>query len=139
MGLITVQDLETRLGRALDPTQTAQAEAFIEDASALVQDIAGTDFINDSGVLEVPGSVVPVVVAMVRRAMENPLGRTGENLGDYGWQMNAGGVTPATLYATRREIRIIRRAVQKPRYGAVTLEGQLPYVYFPATDDLTIN
>lgn len=137
MGLITVQDLETRLGRTLNLTEAAQAEAFIEDASALVQDIAGTDFMVD-GVLTVPGSVVPVVVAMVRRATENPLGRTGENLGDYGWQMNAGGNAPATLFATKREIRIIRRAVQKPRYGAVTLEGQLPYTHSPLSDDLLL-
>lgn len=138
MGLITVQDLEARLGRTLNPTEATQASTLIDDASFLVMDIAGTDFMVD-GVLAVPGSVVPVVVAMVRRAMENPLGRTGENLGDFGWQQNAGGVTPATLFPTKREIRIVRRAVQKPRYGAVTLEGQLPYVRYPETDELPLN
>lgn len=135
MALISVADLETRLGRALDAAETAQAEAFIEDASALVMDIARTDFVNaETGAVEVPPAIVPVIVAMVRRALENPLGRTGENLGDYGWQMNVGGVSPATLFSTKREIRTIRRAVGQPRYGTVPLEAPMPTGYAPTSE-----
>lgn len=127
--LITVADLETRLGSSLGETESAQAEALIDDASALVRDVAEDDFINDDGALDVPPEIVPVVATMVRRSMENPLGRTGETLGDYSWQQqpSGGAGMPATLYPTRREKRIIRRAAKKLSVGTMTLEGYLPH------------
>lgn len=123
--LIAVSDLETRLNTTLGSDESAQAEALIQDASALVRDYADDDFIADDGTLDVPDAVIPVVVSMVRRARENPLGRTAENLGDFGWQQqpSGGAGTPPTLYATRREKRIVRRAAQKSSVGTVQLEG----------------
>lgn len=135
--LITVPDLAARLGVDFTSAQTAQATVLIDDASALVRDIAGEDFIDPvTGFLTVPASIIPVVVAIVRRALNNPMGYTGENMGDYGWQMNIGS-QPASVFPTRNEKRVIRRAVSKFSAGSVALEGYYPYSN--KSDDLTIN
>lgn len=132
--LIQVSDLTDRLGRSLDETETTQAEALIDDASALIRDVADDDFLNDSGTLDVPPSIVPVVVTMVRRALENPRGLSGEQLGSYSWQAQG---QQAAIYANRNEKRIIRRAVSKLGVGTAQLEGYLPLRdTVPVGDDL---
>lgn len=133
--LIQVTDLETRLGRTLSSTQTTQAEALIDDASALVGDIADTDFLDDAGDLDVPPAIVPVVVKMVRRELENPRGLTMETIGGYTWQSQTQG-GPGTLYATRSEKRTIRRAVSKLGAGSAQLEGYMPLRTFAFEDEL---
>lgn len=123
--LITVEAYATRLGRALTEDEAAQAEALIVDASGLVRDEADDDFLDDTtGDLTVPDSVVAVVYGMVRRAMENPRGLTGETLGDYTWQ--SGGSSSSGIYLMRTEKRTIRKAVGKLSVGTVQLEGDLP-------------
>lgn len=113
MALITVEDYGIRVGTTYDAGDSSpsaaqeQIEAIIEDASALVLQIAQLD--TDWTVDDVPAAVVPVLVSMVRRAIENPRGLSGEQLGDYQWQAGQ-GISAATIYATRREERIIRRA-----------------------------
>ena len=123
--LISIEQLNARLGQTLADDAEDQALAFIEDASELVLQIAAGngdapawDSPNDP-----PGVIVPVVVSMVRRAIENPRGLSGEQLGDYQWQAGQGG--QASIYATRREERIIRRAAGRLGAGAVYLEGYL--------------
>lgn len=123
--LISIDQLNDRLGQTLAGDAETQAEAFIEDASELVLQIAtgngdapAWDSPND-----LPGAVVPVIVSMVRRAIENPRGLSGEQLGDYQWQAGQGG--QASIYATRREERIIRRAAGRLGAGTVQLEGYL--------------
>lgn len=120
MALITTTQLTDRLGRVLDATQTTQAEAFIDDASALVLQIA--DLETDWTDADVPDAVVPVVVNMVRRALENPRGLTSEQIGNYQWQASAGS---SAIYATTQERRIIRRSAGKLSIGTVALEGYL--------------
>lgn len=122
--LIKVGKLETRLGRTFDDPEKARAEAFIADASALIRDIADDDFLDDDGNLNVPASIVPVVVSMVRRGFDNPRGLTSETLGDYTWQ--ASGNAMSGIYATRKEKIVIRRAVSKLGAGTAQLEGYLP-------------
>lgn len=118
--LITFPELQARPG--FENVDQVTAEALIEDASALVRDIA--DPVDLDPEVGVPGAITPVVVSMVRRAVGNPFGRTGEQLGDYGWQAQSGGGS-GTIYATRNEQRIIRRAVKKFGPRAVTLRS--PY------------
>lgn len=43
--LATTTDVETRLGRSLSETETARAEAFLDDASALVVSYTGQQFL----------------------------------------------------------------------------------------------
>lgn len=123
--LVTVADLETRLGRTLTTTaENDQAKAYIADASALVREIAEDDFLNDdTGSLEVPPVIVPVVVSMVRRGINNPMGRSSEDFGDASWQ----GM--GSIYATKREKAIIRQASPTtglPGAGEITLDSYLP-------------
>jgi hypothetical protein len=113
--LITLDELLARPGFA--GVDEGEAEAVLEDASALVAEIA-KPVVLDAATL--PPAIVPVLVAMVRRGLSNPLGRSGETLGDYTWQ---GGTD---LYATRREQAIIRRAAGALGAANVVLDSDLP-------------
>ena len=120
--LITFEDLAARPG--FDGVDQGEAEAVITDASSLVAQIAGlsTPWTAET----VPDAVVPVLVSMVRRGLNNPLGHSGETLGDYTWQ-GAGG-----LYATRAEQRIIRKAAGRSSVSSVNLDSPLPLPPFVA-------
>lgn len=97
---------------------------LLDDASGLVRDIADP-LLDDVEEPDTPESIVPVVVSMVRRGLDNPRELSGEQIGDYGWQ-SQGGSSSGSIYATRREVRIIRRAVRKLGAGSVQLTGELP-------------
>lgn len=114
--LITFEQLTARPG--FDGADQDEAEALIGDASALVAQVAdlATPWTADT----VPDAVVPVIVSMVRRGLNNPLGHSGETLGDYTWQ-GAGG-----LYATKQEKAIIRRAAGTLGAKNATLDSDLP-------------
>lgn len=139
--LISIEDLEARTGKEYAGTQLAQAEAFIEDASDLVRLIAETDFHDDAGALDLPGAIRPVVVAMVRRALEVPVGAaaglTAEMVGAYSWQSaggDAGSGPAASLYATKREVRIIRKAAGLSSLKSIPIES--PYTTTAGSDVL---
>lgn len=128
--LITVAELEARTAKTYAGDELAKVTALIEDASDLVRLIAdGADFHDAVGDLALPGAIRPVVVAMVRRALEVPAGAaaglTGEQLGAYGWQQNPGGGAAASLFATKREVRIIRKAAGVSSLKSVPI--QTPY------------
>lgn len=121
--LITVAQLEARLAYSVD---AAQATTLIDDASALIRDAAGTDFLDpDTGALVVPAGVVPVVVRVVNRAIENPLGHDSETQGNYTWR-NESRDGSAGVHLTSRDVRDVRRAVGKLAAGSVVMEGDLP-------------
>lgn len=124
--LVAVDEVETRLGRALTGAEAARAEARIVDVSGEVYALAGEDAFHDSGGgLDVPAVVVAVVCDAVIRLVENPRGLTGETIGDYNWQANnARG--RALLYLTAAEARAVRRAAGLPSVGTITLQGDLP-------------
>jgi hypothetical protein len=125
VGLISIEQLEARLGRALAGNEEDQAEAFIDDASALVLQIAAGqgDEPEWTSPNDPPATIIPVVTSMVRRALENPRGLSGEQLGDYQWQAGQGG--QVSIYATSNERRIIRRAAGVLGVGTAQLEGDL--------------
>lgn len=136
--LIDVTAYATRLGRTLDEAEEAQAVAYIADASALVRLAAGEDFLDELGELdEVPDAIVGVVVAMVRRAVENPRALTGETLGDYSWQ--SGGSSSTGIYLMRAEKRTVRQAVGKLSVGVLQLEGDLPVRGFVSLQSLVTD
>lgn len=122
MGLITLPELLARPG--FEDIDSTQAEALIEDASALVRDCV-SPLLDDVEAPDTPKSVVAVLVSMIRRGSSNPLGHTQEQLGDYGYSQG-GGDGIATLYLTRREKRIVRKAVGKLGAGSLNMEGDLP-------------
>ena len=107
--LITVAQLEARLGETFSGTKLAQVETLLDDASALVRQVARTDFATS-----VPATIVTVVGQMVRRALDNPGELTGENMGTYGWQAQQPSPSGGSLYITRAERRIIREAAERP-------------------------
>lgn len=115
--LITVADLETRLGRTLEGAEADQADAFIDDASAIVRSIVGDDDKLDP----TPDAVVPVVVGMVRRALENPHGHESERVGNYQYS----GAKTEGIFATKAEAKALRKATGTLSVGSVELEGYL--------------
>lgn len=125
--LITTAQFTARTGRTLTAAETTQVEALIDDASALVADIVNDTAITgtwDATVAgSVPSSVIPVVVAMVRRGLENPNGYTSESVGTYSYSGGAG----VGLWATREEARTIRKAVGTSAVGSLNLSSHLNY------------
>ena len=122
MAIVTVDYLRALPGFAAASTKTLQA--LIGQASALVVDYADP-YLDDATAADCPEAVQVVVSGMVRRGLSNPRGVVQENLGDYGYTMGSdGGV--ATLYMTRREQKIVRRAVGKLGAGSVAMTGDLP-------------
>jgi hypothetical protein len=121
-GLITVAELTARPG--FEDLDSGQATALIADASALVREAADPE-LDAVESPDTPPVVVAVMVNMIRRGLDNPRGNAQETLGDYSYTAGAtGGV--ATLYLTRRERRLVRRAAGKLGAGALSMTGDLP-------------
>lgn len=125
--LITIDQFEARTGRSLTASQVTQATALISDASALAVDIVGDSDITDAWDVDTPGtvpaSVVPVVVSMVRRGMDNPHGFTGESNPGYSYT----GASGVGVFAERYEVRAIRKAAGTSGVAALNLDSHLPY------------
>jgi hypothetical protein len=110
--LADVGGLEARLGRVFEGAEATRVIALLDDASSLVRDVAGKDWIDpDTGALElVPGTVRATVLRAVERAVRNPEGFSAESAGDYSYQRT--GVQPG-IYLTEAEEKAIRRAIGK--------------------------
>ena len=108
--LADVPDLEARPGREFSDEETTRAAALLDDASALVRDVAGKTWIDpETGErLPVPGSIRWVVLRAAERAVRNPEGFSAESAGDYSYQRT--GVQPG-IHLTENEEKVIRRAV----------------------------
>ena len=104
-GLISVADLDAR---QVEYADSAQAQAAIDDASAVARACVEPVFddLDVSGT--VPDVVKAVVVGMVRRVLTNPRGLASEALGDYSFA--TGSPSVATLLPTAREKKLLRRA-----------------------------
>jgi hypothetical protein len=110
--LATIPELEARLGRVLTGAELDRANGLLDDASALVRDVAGKTWIDPgTGLLEpVPGSIRWVVLRAAERAIRNPQGFSSESAGDYSYQRT--GVEPG-VYLTEGEEKAIRKAIGK--------------------------
>lgn len=104
MGLIAVSDLDAR---QVEYADTAQAQAAIDDASAVARACV-SPVLDSVDTPDTPAAVVAVVVGMVRRVLANPRGLQSETLGDYTYA--AGSNSVATLLPTQRERRLLRQA-----------------------------
>ena len=121
--LATLPDFEVRYGRELDGDEVARALALLDDASALIRDVAGDDFDT------VPATVLFVVCEVVRRAFDNPAGLQGETIGDYSWRTGYTGVSRSAssgVYLTDEEKSIVRRAAGTLSVVTLTMTSALP-------------
>ena len=123
--LITMAHYLARTGSDLADINTDQVSALITDASALVIDVVNdTDVTDTWDTSTVPASIVPVVVAMIRRAIDNPNGYRSESIDGYSF---TGGTETTGLFATRGETRVIRRAVGASGVATLNLGSDLHY------------
>lgn len=129
--LVTHAELQQRPG--FENVTEDDVSGLLEDASAEVRLVAEPE-LDDVESPDTPPMVRAVVVNMVRRGLTNPRGVAQETLGDYSY--SAGGSGIATLYMTRREKRLVRRAVGKLGVGTAQLEGDLPLPREIDIDDL---
>lgn len=134
MALITHAQLVAYPG--FDGVSEADVAGLLKGASALVELIT-SPVVLDAATL--PPAIEPVLVDMVRRGLNNPHGRSSEQLGDYGWQ---GQGATVRMYPTREEKRIIRMAAGRMGANTSWLEGPLPLpasryaVGYSGSDDL---
>lgn len=122
--LITVETFAVRTKRDVfaDPGDYDHIAALIADASALAIDIVGNPTVTDEWSSDdVPAAVVPVIVAMVRRGVDNPHGFTSERSFEYQYQ----GASDAGVFATQRESVALRRAAGRSTLTVVDLDGYM--------------
>ena len=131
--LITQTQFENRAGMAvstLTGVKLAQFTAFAEDASALIRDEAGLDFVDEADQLAVPAGILPVAFRVVHRAMENPLGHASQTDGTFTWRKEV-GAGAAGVYLTDEDADDINAALAEPATGftAVSMSNfDLPVV-----------
>ncbi|MBT2383876.1 hypothetical protein [Streptomyces sp. ISL-11] len=103
-------DIAVRLGRDLDPGERPRVEAFIHDATALVQDYCGSGYRD-----EAPG-IRAVICAEVIRWLAMQPGVLSERTGDvevtYGAAASAQSLSPASRAALKR---------YRPKFGSIPL------------------
>lgn len=108
----TVEDLEARLGVALDEhgPDYDRAAAALDDASALVRN-AGIPWVDDHDELvdDMPDVVFSVTLAAALRAYQNPTGAERQTVGDVTVAYSSGG-EGGGVYLTRAERAAIRKA-----------------------------
>lgn len=124
--LVTVEQVQVRMGRTFAGDELAQVQALITDASALavqlVNDADTTDAWDAGTVGTVPDAVVPAVVGMVRRSLDNPHGFTSERSFEYSYA----GASSEGVFATSAEARAIRRAAGAVGVTTVHLSAPTP-------------
>lgn len=103
------------------PHPSATVLALIEDAEAILVDIVGDTGVTDGWAASgAPPLVVPAIVAMVRRAADNPHGFSSERVQEYSYS----GATRGGVLPTAREARLIRRAAGQTSVRSIPLEGE---------------
>lgn len=135
--LAPVSALETRLGLAagtLAGADLARAQANLGDVSSLVRAEAsqirpGTTWVDPvtGTTITAPDEVVTVVCQAAKRAYENPSGYSGENVGDYGYQVPVTGV-----YLTVEEKAIVKRAARGATVGPA-YDTRTPSAFYDPT------
>lgn len=118
---------ELRYSGTVPAADDSRILALLMDASTLIREIAGDDYVDDAGELETFPDVFTVIcVEAVRRVYDNPQGLTGETIGNYAWR---GPTNGGAVSLTPDEVRAIRRAAGNLGLVSVTLSSDLPCVY----------
>jgi len=135
--LATLTQLESRYDSSVD--NPGRAQALLDDASALVREVAGSDYVDvDNALTGVPQRIISIVCEVTRRAYENPRGLQGETLGDYTWRAGYTGTKGSAamgVYLTSAEQSAVRRAAGKFGASSVSLTKLMPYVPTSAVDE----
>lgn len=119
--LASVDQLEARMSERLETTDMIRAEALLEDASALIRQEAGEDWVDDNGELaEVPDIIVTVTVAVARRALTNPDQLQSESISSDAYSYTR--TNSSDVYLKAAERKAIRRAVGRSSAGSVEFE-----------------
>lgn len=150
--LADVEDLIARLGSEITgDSDTARAEAAIEDVSAFIREEAHKTWVSpdDPTVLDVPPVIRTIALRVAERSYRNPEGFSSESAADYSYQRN-GATGEGGLYFTERELKQIRRAAGRSglwtqqvtrgdlhAQGTVWLEDSFGCELFPA--DVSYN
>jgi len=120
-------------------TDPAVALAKLRSASTRVRSFVGLDYVDEEGELveDIPDEVVTVVIDAAERAIVNPRGVTGEQVGQYSYQIASGG--GGGIYLTKQEKAMLRAIRGGSGISSVKMESNLPdhygnTVYLPVTD-----
>ena len=124
--LATYAQFVARLGSTPIGPEIERAKAALEDASALVRNEAGEEWLDDDGDLEtVPAAIVAVTLEVARRAFKNPDGVSQAAVGDVSVSY-ARDDGSGIVYLTRDERRVIRRAGGRQAVGSIQLTAPAP-------------
>jgi hypothetical protein len=101
--LAQVEDLADRLGRDLtDASEVRRAAAALDDASGMVRDESGRDWVDDPA----PQPLVTVVLAAALRVLRNPEGYLSQTTGPFSVTRDRGELG---VYLTETERALCRR------------------------------
>jgi len=108
--LAELDQLAARIRNGVPPEEVPRAEAALEDASALVRDECGREFVDRYGNLDVPDAIVRVVLAVARRDYLNPDGARSDTqaAGPFS-QTRTLSNEGASCYLTEAELEICQR------------------------------
>lgn len=142
--LVTVDELETRLGRTLTAAERTRATAVVQDVSAVIRAEAGgvtwttTDTAGVVVLSGVPDVVAVVALTAARRAFENPDGVVGTQLGSYSERLSS--ASAAGVFLTDEERAAVQlavgglRAVGTVRVPAAYTLGRADSTYYAPVD-----
>ncbi|GGX08200.1 hypothetical protein [Streptomyces noursei] len=123
---VTVDDVEVRLGRTIEGVEKPRVEAFIGDASALVQDYCGSGFRESAG-------IKAVICAEVIRWLAVQPGIVSEKVGDiqveFGTSATTQSLSPAartSLKKYRKKLASVPLAVDQPKWDEVIVPDANP-------------
>lgn len=121
--LVSVEDLTIPIS---DP---AIAEAKLRSASTRVRAFVGNDYVDEAGNLvdDIPDEVIAVVTDAAERAIVNPRGVTGEQVGQYSYQIASGG--GGGVYLTKQEKSMLRGVRGSIGISTAKLTSNLPPHY----------
>jgi hypothetical protein len=133
MSFATAEDVATRLGRSLTPTEAATAEMLLAGATAVIADAAGKSDQWADSLEPVPQILSQLAVELVNRVLSNPTGAASvsEQLGAYGqttsWRSIADG---SGLTLTPTEASLVRRAVYGQASASAPLQSVLDDLWY---------
>lgn len=123
----SVIDFESRYSGSVPAVDVYRVDTLLSDASTLIREVAGDDYVDDDDALETfPALFVIVCCEAARRAYDNPQGLTGETVGNYTWR---GSTSGGSVYLTPGEAKRIRKAAGRMGAVSVTMSNDLPCVY----------
>jgi hypothetical protein len=120
--LMTIEELEVRMGRTFAEPELAQMTAALDDLSDEIVAVVAP-LLDDATPATTNGGLKRIITNVLTRWSANPSGLTGENMGDYGWQASS-GTTAANI--TEDEWRMVRRILGVPVLGQVNFNVYAP-------------